>query len=305
QSTGLLDLDDLGMPPQILRRVRHVAHQPHGMVLVTGPTGSGKTTTLYAMLSELNRIEDKIITVEDPVEYRLPRINQVQIHPKIGLSFANVLRSVLRQDPDIVMVGEMRDQETVEIGIRAAMTGHLVLSTLHTNDAVSTAVRLTDMGVPGFMVAASLRAVLAQRLVRRVCESCARPQEPDAQQRAWVRAVLGHGAPHARFVHGAGCPHCNSTGYRGRIGVYELLELDDDMAEALRREDSAAFARGARAQPGYRPLVRVALDYAAEGVTSLDEVIRLAGEPDESVTAGTPEEEARTATAQTAPSERS
>ncbi|MEE4253212.1 MAG: GspE/PulE family protein, partial [Desulfuromusa sp.] len=172
QSSGILQLEQVGMPPALLKRFRHQLHRPHGLVLVTGPTGSGKTTTLYGALNELNSDEKKIITVEDPVEYRLPRINQVQVHPKIGLDFARVLRAGLRQDPDIVMVGEMRDKETSDIALRAAMTGHLVLSTLHTNDAISTALRLIEMGTEGYVVASSLRAVLAQRLVRRICDSC-------------------------------------------------------------------------------------------------------------------------------------
>lgn len=168
QSAGLLSLDETGMPQDILKRFRHLLHRPHGMVLVTGPTGSGKTTTLYGALSELNQPGVKIITVEDPVEYRLPRINQVQTNNKIGLTFSSVLRTTLRQDPDIIMVGEMRDNETVEIGLRGALTGHLVLSTLHTNDAISSAIRLIDMGAPGYLVATSLRAIVAQRLVRAV-----------------------------------------------------------------------------------------------------------------------------------------
>ncbi|MCL5668606.1 MAG: GspE/PulE family protein, partial [Gammaproteobacteria bacterium] len=172
---GLLNLDQLGMTSDMLRRFRQLITKPQGMVLITGPTGSGKTTTLYAALSHINSAESKIITVEDPVEYRLPRINQVQVNAKIGLSFARVLRSALRHDPDIVLVGEMRDQETAQIGMRAAMTGHLVLSTLHTNDSISCATRLLDMGAEGYMVAAALDAVIAQRLVRRICESCAEP----------------------------------------------------------------------------------------------------------------------------------
>ncbi|MGC9008983.1 MAG: GspE/PulE family protein, partial [Halothiobacillaceae bacterium] len=167
------DLARLGMPPTILERFRRQLRHPHGMILVTGPTGSGKTTTLYAALRELNSPERKIITAEDPVEYRLERINQVQVHPKIGLTFANILRTALRQDPDVILVGEMRDTETVEMGLRASITGHLVLSTLHTNDAISTADRLLDMGAEGFLVAAALRAIIAQRLVRRVCDNCA------------------------------------------------------------------------------------------------------------------------------------
>ena len=187
QSAGLLSLDETGMPAHILKRVRSIIKRPHGMVLVTGPTGSGKTTTLYGALSELNQQESKIITVEDPVEYRIGRINQVQINNKIGLSFASILRTALRQDPDIIMVGEMRDQETVDIGLRAALTGHLVLSTLHTNDAITSAMRLIDMGAPAYLVASSLRAIIAQRLVRRVCNDCRVPYLPDRQEISWLK----------------------------------------------------------------------------------------------------------------------
>ncbi|KAB7622638.1 GspE/PulE family protein [Alkalilimnicola sp. S0819] len=279
QSSGLLNLAQLGMPEEVMRRFRALVRHPHGLVLVTGPTGSGKTTTLYGALSELNEAAKKIITVEDPVEYRLPRINQVQVAERIGLSFAGVLRAALRQDPDIVMVGEMRDQETAEIGLRAAVTGHLVLSTLHTNDAVSTAIRLLDMGAESFLLAASLRGIIAQRLLRRICDSCRQTYEPDAQERAWLRGVVSEDTP-LELHRGLGCSHCNNTGYRGRVGVYELLELDGAMTDALRRNDQAAFARAAAANPDYRPLGRVATDYALQGVTSMEEVLRVAGELD-------------------------
>jgi MSHA biogenesis protein MshE len=278
QSSGMLELGHLGMPEELMRRLRRVLRHPSGMVLVTGPTGSGKTTTLYAALQELNIPDRKIITVEDPVEYRLPRINQVQVNPRIGLEFATVLRAALRQDPDVVLVGEMRDQETAEIGLRAAMTGHLVLSTLHTNDAISTADRLLDMGAQGFLLASSLRAIIAQRLVRRVCESCAEPHMPDAQQQSWMVSACGESADFSRLRRGRGCTHCNNTGYRGRIGVYEYLEPDEAMLSALRRSQMDDFARAAHANRLYRPLMNVALDYALTGLTSLDEAQRLAGE---------------------------
>ncbi len=281
QSAGLLDMDRLGMPAEMLQRFRHLIHRPYGMVLVTGPTGSGKSTTLYAALNELNSAEKKMITVEDPVEYKLPRINQVQVNFKINLTFASVLRSALRQDPDIIMVGEMRDQETMQIGLRAAMTGHLVLSTLHTNDAVSAASRLIDMGGEGFLVAAALRAVLAQRLVRKICETCKQPHAPDAVQRASLESLLGAPASSQQFWEGAGCTQCNNTGYYGRLGVYELLEMDAAMLQALRRNDSAAFTQAAQASPNFRPLSLAALDYATQGVTSLEEVLRVAGQIEE------------------------
>ncbi len=282
QSAGLLELEKLGIPPQMEARIRRLVIRPAGMLLVTGPTGSGKTTTLYAALNYINQSRRKIITVEDPVEYRLPRTNQVQVNRKIGLDFARVLRTALRQDPDIIMVGEMRDRETAEIGLRAAMTGHLVLSTLHTNSAPATVMRLVDMGAEGFMVAAALDGVIAQRLVRRVCDACGEDAEPDSGQLAWVRARLGsEQANRIRFRAGRGCAYCSNTGYRGRIGVYELLEMDEELTDALRRMDSSAFSAIARSRKGYRPLLDCALDYAREGITSLEEVIRLAGGLDE------------------------
>ncbi len=281
QSGGHLNLEHIGMPADLLKRFRRNIHKPHGMVLVTGPTGSGKTTTLYGALNELNAPEKKIITVEDPVEYRLPRVNQVQVNSKIGLTFASVLRTGLRQDPDIVLVGEIRDQETAEIALRASITGHLVLSTLHTNDAVSTAIRLIDMGIPGYMVATSLEAIIAQRLVRRICESCVTEYQPTVQERAWLNAFLPQPADNLMLKRGSGCPHCNNTGYRGRIGVFELLELDDAMADALRHNDTSAFAHAARENRHFRTLTQNALDYALQGITSLEEVLRVSSDDEQ------------------------
>ncbi|MFL6655042.1 MAG: GspE/PulE family protein [Sulfurifustis sp.] len=275
QASGILKLEHLGMPPVMLKRFRDLIHAPNGMVLVTGPTGSGKTTTLYAALSELNRPEFKVLTVEDPVEYRLPGINQVQVNPRIELTFARVLRSMLRQDPDIILVGEMRDQETAEIGVRAAMTGHLVLSTLHTNDAVSTALRLIDMGVAPYMVAASVRGIVSQRLVRRICDACSQPHELDAATRAVVESEIGaEAAQTIKFRRGAGCSHCNGTGFRGRIGVFEFLEMDEDLVHALHAGDPIAFAEAAKRQPGYRNLRRSAIAMAGQGHTTMSQVIR-------------------------------
>jgi MSHA biogenesis protein MshE len=281
QSQGLLSLAEVGMPADMARRFRRLIHKPHGMVLVTGPTGSGKTTTLYAALSELNDPGKKIITIEDPVEYRLPRINQVQVNSRINLGFAQILRSVLRQDPDIILIGEMRDQETAQIGLRAAMTGHLVLSTLHTNDAMSTAQRLIDMGAPGYLVASSLSGVLAQRLVRRVCPDCAVPQVPDPGARRWLSQFLTE-ARAAQVVtglrKGLGCVHCNHTGYRGRIGIFEFLEIDDAMGDALRRDDTAAFHAAVKVAHAFKSLTESAIELAGAGQTSLDEALRIGGE---------------------------
>ena len=277
-SANLLSLDKLGMPQDVLERFHRMIERPSGMVLVTGPTGSGKTTTLYSALNHVNQPATKIITVEDPVEYRLERINQVQVHPRIGLDFGRVLRTALRQDPDIILVGEMRDRETVEIGLRAAMTGHLVFSTLHTVSAVATANRLLDMGAPGYLIGAALQGIVAQRLVRRVCESCAEPVELTPGQSAWLKAQIGvKRASELEFRRGRGCNYCQLSGYRGRIGVYELLEMDGRLTDALRREDLGAFASHASKKDSYVPLVNCALDYAITGVTSLEEVIRVAG----------------------------
>ncbi len=281
QSENTLGLDKIGMPGRILRRFRHFIQQPHGLILVTGPTGSGKTTTLYGALAELNESTKKIISVEDPVEYRMPRIQQVQINTKIGLDFAAVLRSALRQDPDIVMIGEMRDQETAEIALRSAMTGHLVFSTLHTNSAAGSAARLLDMGAEGFLVATALSAVLAQRLIRQLCDTCAEPQKLTSQEKMWLRTNAGESAEFLDFLKGRGCPKCNGTGYRGRTGVYELLELDEAMAEALRQNDTNAYIQAAANTRGFRPLSICALEYASKGITSLAEVLRIAGEQED------------------------
>ena len=275
QSAGLLTLNQTGMPDTMAEKFRAAINRPHGMILVTGPTGSGKTTTLYGALSELNKPDLKIITAEDPIEYRLPRINQVQVNSKIGLDFASILRTTLRQDPDIIMVGEMRDQETVEIGLRGALTGHLVLSTLHTNDSLTSAIRLIDMGAAPYLVATSLRGVLAQRLVRRLCENCKEERAPSAQEQAWV-GFLKPELASATFYKGRGCNSCNHTGYKGRIGVFEFLEMNEDMMEALRDDNTQGFVDATKANKDFVPLSHMALDYAAEGKTSLDEVFKVA-----------------------------
>ncbi|ACA88666.1 GspE/PulE family protein [Shewanella woodyi] len=282
QSAGLLTLNETGMPPEILARVRKQIKRPHGMLLVTGPTGSGKTTTLYGVLSELNTADRKIITVEDPVEYQLPRINQVQVNHKIGLDFSNVLRTTLRQDPDIIMVGEMRDQETVEIGLRGALTGHFVLSTLHTNDAVTSALRLLDMGAASYLVASALRVIIAQRLVRRVCQNCSREYHLTAQDKVWMNSVSKQDFSHANFKIGAGCQSCNGSGYRGRIGVFEILELDEGMIDAMRTGNPQDFSRAAHESPNFTPLAVSAMKYLAEGMTTIEEVAKLIEDVSES-----------------------
>jgi MSHA biogenesis protein MshE len=269
QSGNLMTLEQLGMPSPMLERFRALVERPAGMVLVTGPTGSGKTTTLYSALAHLNRPDTKILTAEDPVEYRLDRVNQVQVNTKIGLDFARVLRSMLRQDPDVVLIGEMRDRDTVEIALRAAITGHLVFSTLHTLSASATVSRLLDMGAPGYLIATALHGVVAQRLLRQICVDCAQPVEL-----AWLRAQVGAArASDMHFHAGAGCTYCNLSGYRGRTAIYELIEIDSTMADAIRAGDSGAFERAALSQPGYTSLTRSAIELAAAGGTTLAEVI--------------------------------
>ncbi len=278
QAGNTLRLESIGMPRKMLERFRAIVGRPNGLVLVTGPTGSGKTTTLYSALAELNSVEKKLITVEDPVEYRLQGINQVQVNEKIDLSFARVLRSALRQDPDIVLVGEMRDQETAQIGLRAAMTGHLVLSTLHTNDAASTPLRLMDMGVPRYMVGGSLQAVLAQRLVRVICESCSTAYTPTPHERTWLRAELGEHADTTSFFHGKGCSHCNGTGYRGRTGVYELLEMTRAVTDAANHPDPSHFLKVAHAEMAGDTLRRHGVQLAVQGRTTIAEAMRISNQ---------------------------
>ena len=278
QSGGILSLDKLGMPANMLKRFREIIRRSSGMVLVTGPTGSGKTSTLYAALSEINTVNQKIITVEDPVEYRLPGINQVQVNEKIDLTFSRVLRATLRQDPDIILVGEMRDAETAQIGLRAAMTGHLVLSTLHTRDTAGTLFRLVDMGVPKFMVASSVQVVLAQRLLRRVCESCKEVYTPTAQEGEWLEHE-GMAREHwGRLVKGRGCSTCNGTGYRGRMGVYEMLEMTQVLVEAAAHQDSNHFIKAAREYMKGKTLIDHALYEMAMGNTSVAEVMNVSNE---------------------------
>ncbi len=280
QGAGMRRLDSIGMPPDMLKRFREALGRNAGMVLVTGPTGSGKTTTLYAALAEDNATELKVITVEDPIEYRLPGLTQVQVNDKIDLTFARVLRATLRQDPDVILVGEMRDAETAEIGLRAAITGHMVLSTLHTRDAISTPFRLLDMGVPAFMVATSLQAVIAQRLVRLNCVECVEPQQPSAQELGWLASMQAD-RDSVLAQRGRGCSACNGTGYAGRQGVYELLEMDAELTQAASRADPTLFMRAARERMKGQTLAYHALDLVRQGRTSLAEAMRIGFDVDE------------------------
>lgn len=276
QSQQILNLDLTGMRPDMLLRFRKIINGPNGMILVTGPTGSGKTTTLYGALSELNKPDVKILTAEDPIEYRLPGINQVQTNAKIGLDFATVLRAFLRQDPDVILVGEMRDRETVEIGMKAAMTGHLVLSTLHTNDAISTAIRLLDMGAQPYLIAAALRAIVAQRLVKKVCEQCKEDYTPDENQLAILQTVWGEQVANMPFFHGRGCTACHYTGYDGRIAIHEFLEIDKRLVAALQSGDLEKFANAAKKQKGFVSLRSRAMSLASKGLTTVEQVMRVA-----------------------------
>ena len=269
RSVGLRRLADVGFTPFDQQRFRRLLNRNQGLVLVTGPTGSGKTTTLYAALQELNTGQYHILTVEDPVEYRLDGIVQTQVRPVIDYSFSNALRNILRHDPDVVLIGEIRDGETARVAMESALTGHLVMSTLHTNSATQTITRLLQMGIEPYLVSSTLAGVLAQRLVRRNCEHCKRPEAVDADIRKWLEV-----SPEETFFRGTGCAECHGTGYRGRIAVYELLELGPALrlAVSARAGDDELQAIGIR--EGMVPLTQQALTLARTGQISLLEVFR-------------------------------
>ncbi len=260
KSRGLMKLSDLGMDESQIEVFRKAVNLPYGMVLVTGPTGSGKSTTLYAALSEIDQSRRKVITVEDPVEYHLAGINQVQVRPIVGLTFANALRSILRQSPDVIMVGEIRDKETAQIAIQAALTGHLVLSTLHTNDAPSAITRLVEMGIPSYLVASSVVGVVAQRLVRRLCESCKFKGDGDEGTSLWQSQ---------------GCVKCDETGFKGRVALFEILEISSRLQDSIARGDNASELRFIAEQEGMRSLRDDGLLKAEKGITSISEVMRV------------------------------
>lgn len=278
QEGGMVSLDKLGMPPDMLKRFREIIRRSNGMMLVTGPTGSGKTTTLYAALAEINTVEQKIITVEDPVEYRLHGINQVQVNENIDLTFSVVLRSALRQDPDVILIGEMRDEETAQIGLRAAMTGHLVLSTLHTRDAAGTLFRLVDLGTTRVMVASTLQAIMAQRLLRLVCESCSEPHIPSDQESEWLKAEGVLPEQWGELLHGRGCAHCNGTGYYGRTGVYEMLEMSRELVMAASQDSANNFMQMAREHMHGKTIIDHALAEMKLGHTTVAEVMRISNQ---------------------------
>ena len=269
-----LNLDTMGFEQDTLARFNELLLRPHGILLVTGPTGSGKTTTLYAALSKIDAQTNKIITVEDPVEYQLEGINQIQVHPQINLTFANALRSILRQDPDIIMIGEMRDGETAQIAVQSALTGHLVLSTLHTNTAAGAVIRMQDMGVESYLITSSVNGVLAQRLVRTLCSHCKEAYEPGPELRA--STGLGRFCPPGQHIYRAvGCEHCRQSGYRGRTGIHELFVLDEPMRRAIIDGRDANALNTLAAQGGMLSLFEDGLRKVAAGVTTLDELARV------------------------------
>jgi general secretion pathway protein E len=266
-------LDSLGMAPDVRRAMTELSEAPHGLVLVTGPTGSGKTTTLYAALALRDASIEKIITVEDPIEYQVPGVTQMPVHRQAGVSFAAALRAILRQDPDVVMIGEMRDRETAEIAVQAAMTGHLVFSTLHTNDAISAVPRLVDLGIPEYLIAATLQGVLAQRLVRRICPACRVSYQPAAEH----LAIVSDGASPATLTRGAGCRECRGTGFRGRVGVFEMVRVNAALRDAIaaREPRSSLRARASRGGFPLTPLRADAWQKILAGVTTVEEVVRV------------------------------
>jgi len=268
----LIGVEHLGLSKRNLKRIEGMLSRPYGMVLVTGPTGSGKTTTLYSALQRINSSSRNIVTIEDPVECRMELVRQIQVNPRANLTFANGLRAILRQDPDVVMVGEIRDRVTAEIAVQAALTGHLVLSTLHTNDAAGVVVRLTDMGVGPFLVSASVIGVIAQRLVRQICESCKESYRPPAEiLKKWGL----NGGKDARFHRGIGCNACRGTGYSGRIGIFEVMELDESIGDMILRKESVGAIREAARKKGMRLLSEDGLEKALAGITTIEEATRV------------------------------
>ncbi|MEJ2526450.1 MAG: ATPase, T2SS/T4P/T4SS family, partial [Desulfuromonadales bacterium] len=277
KASSVLSLEEIGLDRDILRQFETMIGKSHGILLVTGPTGSGKTTTLYGALTRLNSREKNIITVEDPIEYQLPGVGQIQVNPKIDLTFANGLRSILRQDPDIIMVGEIRDRETAEIAVQSALTGHMVFSTLHTNDAAGALTRLVEMGVEPFLAASSIVGIMAQRLVRTICPHCREPHQPTPELQDEIARELDLPGD-AAFYRGRGCERCMQIGYWGRTGIYELLKVDDTVRELLLQDKDAATIKKAAIRQGLRPLRLAGIDKALQGITSLEEVMRVTQE---------------------------
>ena len=273
RSVVSLDLNNVGMEPELMAQFREVIDIPNGIVLVTGPTGSGKTTTLYSALSELNKMEDKLITTEDPVEYDIDGIIQIPIDHDIDVTFAKALRAILRQDPDKILVGEIRDMETAEIAVQASLTGHTVFSTLHTNDAPSTVTRMKDMGVPTFLITATVEAILAQRLVRRICAECREEMEPTEEMLAELKLTKEDVAG-KKFYHGAGCTSCGNSGYKGRVGLFELMIMDDELRTMIIENRTTDELRQKAKDKGMRLLRDSGIAFMHEGTTTAEEVIR-------------------------------
>jgi type IV pilus assembly protein PilB len=268
-----LDLNKIGMDPNTLSRFRKIIRRPNGICLVTGPTGSGKTTTLYSALNELNEISSKIITTEDPVEYEIYGLIQIPVNPDIDVTFANCLRAILRHDPDIILVGEIRDYETAEIAVQSSLTGHLVFSTLHTNDAPTAVTRLRDMGIPPFLITATVEAILAQRLVRKICVECRTQFEPSDELLMELQLPLAQARKY-KFYYGRGCTRCNNTGYKGRCGIYELMDINDDMRDLITSDASIDDMRNLARAQGMTSLREAGLKLIFDGVTTIDEVVR-------------------------------
>jgi type IV pilus assembly protein PilB len=273
----LLGLEELGFDPDSLAKFKQMIRRPYGLILVTGPTGSGKTTTLYAALNSINSVEKNIVTIEDPVEYQLKGINQVQVNVKVGVTFATGLRTILRQDPDIIMIGEIRDRETATIAVQAALTGHLVFSTLHTNDAPSAITRLIDIGVEPFLISSSLSGVVAQRLVRKICDHCKKSCSPDSR----LIKELGLQGKKLNFLRGEGCQECRGTGYSGRIALFELLTMDESIRQLTVSRSSASQIRNKAREAGFKQLRHDGLVKAVSGYTTLEEVLRVTQEIEE------------------------
>jgi len=275
---GILNLHELGLDEGMFEQFNRLIHLPYGIILVTGPTGSGKTTTLYAALSTINDAEKKIITVEDPVEYQLYGINQIQVKPQINLTFANVLRSILRQDPDVILIGEIRDRETAEIAVQASLTGHLVFSTLHTNDAIGAITRLRDMGIEAYLVSASLIGVLAQRLVRVLCPRCKvlQPVSPELKRRIIKEIGEEPGNIPSDIYQARGCEYCAYTGYRGRIGIFELIPIDDDFRRLVLKDAPENELERLAKSKRLRTLKQDGWEKVKKGITTLEEVLRVA-----------------------------
>lgn len=271
-------LEELGLTGRNLDIIKKNIRKPHGMILVTGPTGSGKTTTLYTVLSLLNSTEVKICTVEDPVEYGIRRVNQIQVRPSQGLTFSTGLRSLLRHDPDVIMVGEIRDTETAEMAIHSSLTGHLVLSTLHTNDAIGTIPRLLDMGAEGFLVSSTLNLVIAQRLVRKICRDCVEPYKPSSEMLDYLKKIVKPEHLSPTYYIGKGCHECNNKGYRGRIGIYEILEVTETIRELIIKQGSASEILKSALAGGMTPLLQDGMAKAGGGITTIEEVLRVVRE---------------------------